>query len=476
MKKISFLLSLLIFSALGPQARSAEKKTWDDLRGRLESAVKRSSVSREQLSVLVLAHEGKDDVEVFGVQADRPRIPASLTKIFTAATVLKKLAPNHQFLTELYGSKAVDGVMTGPLYLKGGGDPSFVSENMWFLANEFVRHGVTEVKGGIVVDDTLFDDDLFPSRGSKRVDRAYDAPIGAMSFNWNAVNVFLRPGPKKDAAIRVLSDPENEYIMLKNVAKTSEKKFDIAVSRGEIGNRDQIVVSGEMPFSAAEKVYYKSVSNPALWSGYNLKSFLAQRGVRVEGEIRTGKVPANADLMAQSKSKPLSLIVADLMKFSNNYVAEMLVKYLSLSPKNTVGNLPAGMEEIRDFMVALGYKRGDFVLENASGLTTENQVSVEQIVKALVFLRKRFDLIPEFMASLPIAGIDGTLKNRMSGTEAERWIRAKTGLLSGVVGLGGYAGRSDGVVLSFAFLYNGKKGHEDKVRDLFDRMAVELVR
>ena len=453
--------------------QSFAEDNFGGLRQRLEKITKNSRISTEQLSLLVAVHEGDRDHEVFSLQAKKMRIPASLTKIFTAAAVLKAYQPSHQFITQLVaGDIAENGILKGPLYLRGGGDPSFVSENMWFLVNEFVRQDISEIKGGIVVDDSLFDNDLFPSRPDSRVDRAYDAPISAMSFNWNSVNVFVRPGVAGGAA-RVFADPENEYISIVNRAKTT-KKSNIEVTRRTQADRDEIIVSGELAAGAAEKVVYKSISSPALWSGYNLKSFLKQRGVRVEGGIRRGVSPKDAQVLAQSKSKALSLVLADLMKFSNNYVAEMLTKNLALK-RVPVGTLDGGLEEIRAFIGSLGYKAEEFKIENASGLTNDSRFNVEQLVKALGFIRRRFDLAPEFMSSLPIAGIDGTLKNRMNNTDGERWIRAKTGLLTGAVGLAGFAGRADGVVLSFAFLYNGKGGEENLVRDLFDKLAVELV-
>lgn len=438
---------------------------------RLWSHIDDSIFKKEDFAILVQS----GDKELFKYQEKKKMIPASLTKIFTAATVLENFHPNHKFMTELWiNGKVKSGVLKGHLYLKGGGDPSFVSENMWFLVNKFKRTGIRKIEGDIIVDDSLFDDDRYPGRKGKRNDRAYDAPVDAMSFNWNSVNVYLRTDLENKRELKVSIDPENDYISLINKAKVGYKNA-IRVSRVTGKKGDVIHVGGTLHHASPEKAVYKSITRPSIWAGYNLRSFLKQRSIEVSGKVRRGQVSPNATMVADSESKPISLIVADLMKFSNNYVAEMLTKHLSLT-ESDVGNLDEGLSKIRRFVKSFGYLDKDFNIENASGLTPKNLFTATQTVQALNYMRKRFDLAPEFMTSLPIAGIDGTLKDRMNKSSAEKWVRAKTGLLSGAVGLAGFAGRDDGEVWTFAFIFNGKSGREADVRALFDKMTIELVK
>lgn len=434
----------------------------------LKQLIKKHHFHDSELGMLIL--EGEH--EVFNLNADKSMVPASLTKIVTAGAVLNSFLLNKKFETTLYSSPA------GNLCLKGGGDPSFVSEKMWYLVNELKRSALTVVNGDIVVDSTRFDDEFFDiGRESVRVDRAFDAPISATSFNWNSVNVFVRPGDKKGAPAKVFLDPENDYLELENKAHTSghgsAKSLD--VTRTKVGDHDKIIVSGSIAEGAEEAVVYKSISNPNLWTGLHLKQFLKQRGIEVKGKVRVGGCEANAVKVATVQSKNLNEMLSDMLKFSNNFVAEMLAKNLAAEKNpSTPAKMKDGIEEIKKYLDGLELKRTDYVLENVSGLTRENRFTAKQLAKVLTSIRNDFLTFPEFLAGLPIAGIDGTLKNRMKNSLGESVVRAKTGYLDGVVGLAGFVGRKNKPPLVFVFMFNGKYEQGTQARPLFDDFVNHL--
>jgi D-alanyl-D-alanine carboxypeptidase/D-alanyl-D-alanine-endopeptidase (penicillin-binding protein 4) len=445
----------------------------DTLTARLDKVVKASSIPAAQLGLAVfdLTHPPQDMIYARNEQKDF--IPASVTKVATAAVVLDRLGPSFKFQTTLWSSGSVkDGVLKGDLILKGGGDPGFVSESMWVLVNEFVRSGVHKIDGDIVVDDTDFDairND--PSREPERVDRAYDAPVGAMSFNWNSINIFIRP-TQVGQAPSVHLDPIDNGFKVDNKAKTVNKSgSDLQVSR--VGSR--IVVRGTIGLSQPEAVVYKNIDDPAEWSGQNLIFFLAQRGIPVTGRVKAGKKPEIAKLMAKAESKAVSEQVRDMMKFSNNYVAEMLTKNLAAQDGHARASLDAGMALIRQGIEAMGIDAKRFVLINPSGLNRRNHIKAIDLAGILVHAQKHFPWFAEFLSSLPLAGQDGTLRRRMKDPSVSGWVRAKTGNLSGVTTLAGYAGRKDGSVRAFAFLFNGKADQGGQARHLFDALAGELV-
>jgi D-alanyl-D-alanine carboxypeptidase/D-alanyl-D-alanine-endopeptidase (penicillin-binding protein 4) len=136
--------------------------------------------------------------------------------------------------------------------------------------------------------------------------------------------------------------------------------------------------------------------------------------------------------------------------------------------------MSAGLTRVRAFLEQHGLKKGEYEFINAAGFTRENHFTPMQLGRYLEAVRGDFTSFPEYLVALPIAGVDGTLRSRMKASSAERWVRAKTGLLNGVVGLAGYAGRPNGVIITFAFIYNGG-GREDRARALFDRMAAGLA-
>ncbi|MGZ3809952.1 MAG: D-alanyl-D-alanine carboxypeptidase/D-alanyl-D-alanine endopeptidase, partial [Bacteriovorax sp.] len=353
---------------------------------------------------------------------------------------------------------------------------SFVSEKMWFLVNELKRTGLSSIEGDLSVDATRFDDELFDSgRESVRVDRAFDAPVTAASFNWNSTNIFIRPGDKVGVSARVFLDPENDYLELENKTKTVAKSGvkSLEASRVKVGDHDKIIVSGSISEGGPEAIIYKSISNPNLWIGMHLKEFLKQRGIALKGKVKIASCEDGAATLAVSPSKNLNEILSDMLKFSNNFVAEMLAKNLAAEKSSTPARMKDGIEEIKKYLDSLGLERKDYVLENVSGLTRENRFTAKQLALVLKSLKNDFLIFPEFASGLPIAGVDGTLKNRMKKGE-QVLVRAKTGYLDGVVGLAGFVGRKNDSPLIFVFMYNGDYDHGIGARPLFDDLINQL--
>jgi serine-type D-Ala-D-Ala carboxypeptidase/endopeptidase (penicillin-binding protein 4) len=165
-------------------------------------------------------------------------------------------------------------------------------------------------------------------------------------------------------------------------------------------------------------------------------------------------------------------LVTDMDKFSNNFVAEMLCKHVGLKMK-APGDIASGMKQIKDLAMSWGISESEYKLINPSGLTRENRLSSRALVKLLEVVHERFDFWPEFLSSLPIGGVDGTLKKRFNSEKMKRHVRAKTGMLDGVVALAGYVGEQKSQPIQFAFLYNGT-ADEARVRSVMDQI-VELL-
>ncbi len=480
-KKHSLLIPFLVFFilfVLTLSLKASTDKQISDWQSRINKILYSSKISKAHLGIFI-SDDSSGEKPIFSLNASAKIIPASVTKLVTSAVVLEELPPGTKFKTGLWSKAKVEkSHLKGDLYLKGGGDPSFVSENMWFLVNSFLRTRVNTIEGDIIVDDSLFDQSRFDSsRQEERVDRAYDAPTGAMSFNWNSVNIFIRPGTSSGEAAVVFADPENDYIQLKAQVKTSSagSSNSILVEReARPGNEgDLVIVKGKIAADSKEVTVYKNITHPDLWSGFNLRSFLKQRGIEVLGKIRSGIIPAGANLLAESESKPVELILADMNKFSNNFVAEMLAK--SAAAKISVpGNISRAMEMSRDYMKKLGIKESDFELQNPSGLTRDNRLTAFGLWKVLSDLEKRFQIQPELMTSLPIGGVDGTLKKRFKESAGLRQVRAKTGSLTGVVSMAGYLSGPEGHPIPFVMMYNGSDD-ESAVRVLFDKLCLAVI-
>ena len=464
----SLLVLSIIFHFSEAQAQLSE---------RLKAVIKSSAIASKDVGIYVEQISPSGSKVIFDHQGEKTFIPASVTKVIPAGAALKMLGPSKRFMTEIRATAAIQGkVLKGDIYLKGGGDPAFVTETLWVLVNEFARSGVEKIEGSILVDDTLFDEVRFdPSREDSRVDRAYDAPVSAMSFNWNSVNVFIRSSEKVGTDAQVHADPENEMVVVENHVKTvaANKKTSLAVQRKSLDQgKEKIIVSGQIALGSDEKVFYKNVTNPSLWSGANLKSSLRMRGIEVLGQVKRGKTPEGARVLADVESKTVTQITQDMMKFSNNFVAEMLTKHLAISKGSPQGNMSAGMEVLQAYVANTGIKRDRFRLVNPSGLTRDNSFKAKDMVQILGAIQNDFLIGSEAMASFPLSGLDGTLKSRMKSQPGK--VRGKTGMLDGVASLGGWVEGKNGP-LAFTFFYNGSDGKTPSARELFDKILKTII-
>lgn len=452
-----FLIFVCLYFGLASSSIAAS------LREDILKVIQKNGLNKDQVGAEIQLGNQK----TFSLNAEKKYIPASITKVVTAYAVLKNFPLNFKFKTELFW----DGKN---LYIKGGGDPSFVSENMWYLVNEFVRMNIKSVQD-IIVDDSLFDQVRYDqTRESVRVDRSYDAPVGAMSFNWNSINIYVKPGESGQSAV-VYLDPESSYFKLINKTKTTSKKADKELIIDVNQDQRVITVSGEVHTSLAEKAYFKNVADPAFWTGENLKSFMHQRGIQTTGKIKSGIVPASASKVATSESKNINQILIDMNKFSNNFVAEMLTKNLAVLQGEKPARLATGIEVIRNELKKLDAANEHFYIENPSGFSRDNRMSARGLNRVLQSLQNDFQIFPGFIESLPILGIDGTLKKRMKNSPIQGFVRAKTGYLDGVITLSGYAGKASGEVYSFTFLYNGPRDMP-RVHETFDQMLLTLLK
>lgn len=224
----------------------------------------------------------------------------------------------------------------------------------------------------------------------------------------------------------------------------------------------------------------KHAENRATACGHFLKDKLTQEGVSVKGNVVSGKVPTDAKSVAEHLSPPLSHIVKSMNKPSDNWIAEMLFKTIGAEVIGEPGTWQKGREAIGEFLNEITDGQNTFRFVDGSGLSRYNLLNTELLTELLVYMYNNFELMPEFTASLPIAGVDGTLRNRMQGLYAEKVLRAKTGTLSGVSALAGYTRTADGKVLTFGILishYVGSsataRGIQDSIGDILTKFRLE---
>jgi len=387
---------------------------------------------------------------------DLPLVPASTMKVVTSATALKTLQPDFTFLTEVLADQTRESSV-GNIYLRGMGDPYLVSEELFALTRAVTEKGLAEVRGNIVVDDSY----LIPGKpldeNEKLGVRSYHAPYGALSLNFNSVKLVVLPDSVPGKFAKIIVDPVSEYAVVKRGVKTVKGKAPAQIEilkETNADDRETITVTGEIGAQAPARSRYVNISSPALYTGEVFKEFLLREGIKVSGKVVHGKTPQSAELYVDFNSRPLGTIVYWLNKFSNNFMAEQICLVLGAKVHGAPGTREKGLAAIRKHLLACGVDDGTFSLSEASGLSRNNRISASALVKVLLAAAHDFDYSAEFMSSLSVAGVDGTMKEKFTDPEAKRRLRCKTGTLRGVNALTGYGISPDGRTFAFAVIVN----------------------
>lgn len=413
-------------------------------------------------------------------RADTLINPASNAKLITAAAALHYLKPEFRFRTEYYVHGSLrNGVLDGDLIIRGLGDPTVVTERLQRVANELYLFGVEQITGSVVVDDSYFDPQLEP-RGwelEEAADRAYAAPVSALSFNYNAIAVYLRPGARGQPAL-IRLDPEVEAVTLQADVPTRRFTRRLKVHSESTDAGTLVQVTGTIGHRQSPRRIYRRIYDPPAYFGSALTAFLQRRGTKMRHRVVRGKVPPRAKLIYVDQSPALTEVVSDLNHYSNNFIAETLIKTLSAEAHRgkKPGTFEEGLQLARAFVRdKVGIEERDYVFGNGSGLNDVNRLSARQVVKLLDVMQRDFEIGHEFINSLAVAGTQGTIGHRMRKSAAERRLRAKTGTLRGVSALSGYVVDPDGERIAFSFLTQHYRGAVSSVWNVQNRIGEALA-
>ncbi|MBC8288365.1 MAG: D-alanyl-D-alanine carboxypeptidase/D-alanyl-D-alanine-endopeptidase [Nitrospinae bacterium] len=411
---------------------------------------------------------------LFELRAEKLFVPASNLKILTTAVALQTLGPNYRFPTRLYTDGTLKNeVLKGNLYIKGYGDPKFVTEQMWLLVNKLKNLPVRKITGNIIGDDSFFD-------GRKRVKtwiknpgaQAYEAPLGALSFNFNTVKAYVSPGPKAGSRPKIVIEPDTEYITLDNQARTIKpgKRNRLIVNRVDHNGFDEITVSGGIRLNQPRAQYFLNITDPTLYTLSALKKYLGHAGIQFKGKTELGKVPETAMELLTHESEPLTLALQGLNKFSNNFVAEQILKTIGTEKYGPPGTTLKGLKAFEEYLMELGYRQGQYKVLDGSGLSRQNRLSPQLIIDVLRYVKNDLGVYPEFVSALGVMGVDGNVKNRMRGVEISERARVKTGTLNFVSALSGYFQSLDGETFAFSILMNSLKCSNGRIKKLQDQI------
>lgn len=445
--------SLLGLSAVFLHASSPVYK--EVLGKRLDFIFKDEKLKKTKVGVSVFSLSRNESL--YELNSEEALSAASAIKILTGYVALKKLGNEFTFKTQVHtDGKISNNILKGNIYLKGGGDPALVTERLYLLAEDLLRWEFNTIDGDIIVDDSVFSTVGDESRKiDNAFDRPYNAPVNGLSFNYNTTTVYFRPGFKKGDKVRVYPEPDTGFMEVINKAQTVDGAGNnIRASRQTSKGKEVLIVEGTLGLKAGEQRSYFNISQGALYAGHALKMLLKQQGITITGKVKNGNTPSSSKKLVEFESLPLRELVLLMNKFSNNYMADTLVKMLGLQSRGAPGTLQKGLDVIREEATLMGINQKGFKIDSGSGLSRENRISAAQFVRIFNDSYKNFAVFPELMASLPIAAVDGTLRKRMHDSAAARRLRGKTGTIHGVSSIVGVVQSKGGELLTYAVLMN----------------------
>src|SRR5712664_11894 len=428
--------------------------------------------------------------------ADKYFVPASNMKLFTTALALAKLGPDFRFHTTLETSGAIskEGVLGRDLVLVGRGDPNLSNRKFPYelkeefdgpqekalaeLADAAAAKGVKEISGDVVGDDSYFPRERYPN-GWEIDDMVweYGAAISAIVVDDNTVALMLTPGEQAGNPVQGTVTPATPDFTVENdvVTSAADVKPDLTLTREPGANI--VVVKGSLPAKSAPRKLVLAIEEPAQHAAATLKRLMEERGVKVVGVARArhdhAELGGDPAVLAEHVSVPLGDAVKLINKISQNLHTEMLLR--TAARQNAVWATPDELMKVpADFYAAAGIAPGDVIQADASGLSRHDLVTPRAIVTLLGFAQKQSWFGP-YSASLPVAGVDGTLEDRMKNTPAAGRIHAKTGSVEHVRTISGFAETLSGRRLIFSFLSNnqGGKGHE--AADALTGLCVAMI-
>jgi serine-type D-Ala-D-Ala carboxypeptidase/endopeptidase (penicillin-binding protein 4) len=491
MKRQTRIAVILLISLVSRVLVSAQTpaKTLPELQTRISEILAKPELASAMVGVKIVSLDtGR---VLFEENTTKLLRPASNMKLYTVATALDKLTPDYRFKTLVYGNTKLDssGVLKSDLTIEGRGDPTFAArfnngdylKGIDNLATRIASAGVKRVEGDLVGDESYF---VGPKYGSgwewDDLTWSYGAEISPLTVNDNALDLFIKPGQQVTAPAVITTGPPDPLLTIVNKVTTASKgtKRELSIYRG-LGE-NTVTIVGNIAVDDPGYTGAIAISHPALLFVYLLRTALAQKGVVIKGKSRTtgtlnqpilppipeiaarigAPVPKLQIEITTLESPPFSVIAAQTLKPSQNLYTELILRTLGTMtpPPPTMTPLrqtseDLGIEAVKTFLKSAGIQAESLRLNDGSGLSRDDMITADATVQLLTFMNKHRHA-DVFRAALPIAGVDGTLRNRMRNTPAQNNVRAKTGSLSAAASLGGYVTTAAGEKLAFAIIVN----------------------
>jgi D-alanyl-D-alanine carboxypeptidase/D-alanyl-D-alanine-endopeptidase (penicillin-binding protein 4) len=427
--------------------------------------------------------------------------PASNCKLYTVALALDRLGADYRIKTSLYAKAppSKSGTLNGDLIVYGRGDPTInarlhggdIYRSLEPLVSALTNAGVKRVTGDLIGDESYFRGPPFGSGWMwDDLEYYYGAEISALTINDNTLQARIAPGDRVGAPCKVVLFPATTWITLSNRTETVGKEARRRIRFYRPLDQNVTYVTGQMPVDDPGYSDDLTMHNPAGLFVTFLKQSLGRAGIKVDGKLRSlnwldrQANPIDCSKLVElgsMKSLPMSDIAREVMKPSQNLYTDLLLAYIG-EKSRSAGSRPdetsedLGIRELNKFLADTGVKKGDVLLEEGSGLSRDNLTTPNATVALLQFMNHH-KCASVYFDALPIAGADGTLRNRMKGTPAAGNVHAKTGTLRWAVSLSGYVTSAAGEHLAFSVMLNRFHSSDTRTsaRTDVDAIAVMLA-
>lgn len=484
---IVFLLTLLFMNCAPRWITKAPTSSIEHLADQIDLLVADPELATAFLGIMI--QSAKTGEILYQHNAQKLLMPASNEKILTGAAALINLGPDFVYETKLYArGNVVDTVLHGDLIVFGAGDPTisyrFCDEkDTCRIFKQWIQtlkaKGISKITGNLIGVDDVFDDESIGFGWTLNdLSYSYAAQIGGLMFNENCAYLKISVDSLTNA-IHITVSPDIGYLQIvPNISLIKEKKANSAIHIKRMEGSNTVIINGQILETETHEEEI-SIHNPTCYFLSALRAELTKAGIIVNGstidsdELTSPIFVTDANLIDVHKSRPFLEILTDMMKESQNLYAESFVKLLGYRLGDE-GNFKEGERIVKNTLRRLGLEESSYRYRDGSGLSRYNYVSPDHIVKIL--RRMHFHKYSEaFRSTLPVAGVDGTLNYRLKGTLAEGKILAKTGTISNVRCLSGYALSTDDEVLVFSIMANNFLCDVNVVMDLQDRICMLLT-
>ena len=398
--------------------------------------------------------------------ADTPMNPASTMKLVTSFAALELLGPTYSWKTEFLATVPVrNGVLEGDLVIKGYGDPKMTVENFWLALRKLRALGVREIRGDLVLDRSWFETgETDPTRFDNEPLRPYNVAPDALLVNFKSVRFQFVPN-LANRTISVAYEPQMAQLEVAPQVRLTEGecgdwRAGLKADFRADGAAMRAGFSGTYPASCGERTWNVSLfSHPNYVFGV-FKQLWQESGGSIRGKVRDGGAPPGSQLLFSTESPSLSEVVRDINKFSNNVMARQLFLSLSAETLKQPGRNDRSFEVVRSWLLQRGLDLPGLVMDNGSGLSRAERISAGGMAR-LLEAAFQSAVMPEFIASLPLVALDGTMRRRLKSESVAGRAHIKTGSLMDANTMAGYLLDQSGrrhVVVFFINHPNARQG------------------